>query len=58
MQLSAGLISVALLLAYIPELNKNVDVHLDNTFHVTKFRTKAATLLFVIGALGLVMNWF
>ena len=58
MQLSVALIGVGFILLAIPQLNAQVEVWLKDIPYVNKIRAPVATILCVIGFLGLLMNWF
>ncbi len=58
MLLSVALISIGFLLIWIPQLNQGVTVWVQNIPYVNRIRMPAATLFFIVGMLGLMMNWF
>jgi len=58
MELSVALIGVGFLLLAIPQLNARVDMFVKNIPYVNMIRAPAATILCVIGFLGLLMGWF
>ncbi len=58
MELSATLIAIAFLLLIIPQLNTRVDVWFQNIPYLNRIRAPAATILFIVGFIGLLMGWF
>jgi len=58
MELSVALILIAFVLIAIPELNQRVDVWVNNILWMRRFKAPAATILFILGFLGLLMGWY
>lgn len=58
MELSIALIIISFVLVAVPEFNKRVSIWLQGIPYIRKINASAATLLLVLGLLGLLMGWY